>query len=990
MMLHVACPQCNQLIRIPESTLGQQARCPACAATFPTEPPPEERPVEAARPRPRFRPRQAGPVADPASPRRPDAVFAGDAPADWPASWVPAVVCVLGLVVLLAAPLAGWWLWEERGLTAGLLAGVLGAACAGFFFATAATFRASRTARAVCWAVSGAVILLLAVALVGVLIPAGGGDDLDGWRPFVSDEGRFQVLMPSSPECRQQINPDSVMLTLFIARQARGSAEFMVLYGDIPTGELHLVPLEARFDAAREEMLRGAPGARVLNERRIELNGHPGRELEVEIPSQGTVTNRIYIVGQRLYVVAAGGKRLKPQSPQVQQFFASFQATTDGFDLNGTPPAGVAAHPSIPELLRPPHEVAGPVAPPNVPTEAAEVARPPVVGSTKPATGVLIIPHTGTLVQTLLNLYGGEGHGLALAPNGKWLAVGSREGMLRLYEGVAAVLRVEVHAHQDHISTLAFSPNSRLLASGCFDGQVKVWDLGYDTFGSQPLKERLLLKHGTRVRHVAFSPASDLLASVGNDRAVRLWDVQTGKTVRVLTNHPWEVTCVAFAPDGKTLLVGMGNPGGRQFLKVWDVASGTELMTPEGPTNAVWDVAFTPRGCLAASASYDGTVRLWDTIDWQPKHTLSAKFGQVWTLALSPSHHLLAAGHANGTVSLWDITSGRQMVAFRAHDAAVWTVIISPQSKLLITGSDDRSVKVWNLGQLLPRGRMPARLSFEPPAATELPGLLGYWPFDEGSGTEAADASGKNNRAAVRGAVWVAGVRGGALDFDGVAAFVDYGTSKDFNFAAGAPFTFSGWVRTKGDRGAILSQRHLQDGGADINITLEGGRLCALVRSDGRELGGHARVIGPPVNDGTWHHFALTRNGSTIELSVDGVSQGAASHADAGGPITTNLRAIGAERYWALRGGGFAYVHATIDEVCIFGRVLTEAEIRWLAGQSGPVFGIDRTPQPPNRTEPERLPVPPTRICPQAGAEPTPFPAEPERLPVPPTQSRPR
>jgi hypothetical protein len=205
-------------------------------------------------------------------------------------------------------------------------------------------------------------------------------------------------------------------------------------------------------------------------------------------------------------------------------------------------------------------------------------------------------------------------------------------------------------------------------------------------------------------------------------------------------------------------------------------------------------------------------------------------------------------------------------------------------------------------------------------------------------------------QATLHGGRWVAGVRGTALQFDREGDYLDYGDSPRLNFKAGAAFTFAGWVKTAAQRGTVVSQRNSKDGGANIDLTINGGQLSALVRSDGRELGEHAAVSGGAINDGEWHHFALTRDtGRTIELFIDGVSQGMGSGADAGGPITTNLRALGSERYWVQSGLEPAkrYLVGAVDEFCIFDRALSAAEVRKLAGPPQPP--ADR-PAPPTGT----------------------------------------
>lgn len=178
-------------------------------------------------------------------------------------------------------------------------------------------------------------------------------------------------------------------------------------------------------------------------------------------------------------------------------------------------------------------------------------------------------------------------------------------------------------------------------------------------------------------------------------------------------------------------------------------------------------------------------------------------------------------------------------------------------------------------------------------------------------------------------------MKGTGLQFDGVGDYLDYGKSPALNFKVGAPFTFAGWVRTTRNNGPIVSQRNSKDGGADIDISVSDGGLHATVREGGGELGQPAAIHGGAVNDGTWRHFALTRDAAAIELFLDGASQGKASGAQAGGAITTDMRALGSERYWAKEGfmpQDQRFFQGAVDEFCVFGRALSAAEIRELAG----------------------------------------------------------
>lgn len=132
--------------------------------------------------------------------------------------------------------------------------------------------------------------------------------------------------------------------------------------------------------------------------------------------------------------------------------------------------------------------------------------------------------------------------------------------------GLALPPSMTFSGHTGMVTALAFSPNSRLLASvgGKQDGpgEVKLWDLTTNA-------ERLNIEgHSDRVLAVAFSPDGRRLASAGQDSLVKLWDVETGRQLVSLRGHSAWIQCLAFSPDGK-LLAAAGAFDHR--VKVWDV-----------------------------------------------------------------------------------------------------------------------------------------------------------------------------------------------------------------------------------------------------------------------------------------------------------------------------------------------------------------------------------------------------------------------------------
>ena len=122
-----------------------------------------------------------------------------------------------------------------------------------------------------------------------------------------------------------------------------------------------------------------------------------------------------------------------------------------------------------------------------------------------------------------------------------------------------------------------------------------------------------LTGHTGNVTSIAFSPDGTILASGSWDDTVRVWDAATGDTLNTLTGHTRGVESIAFSPDGSTLASGSWD----RTVHLWDVATGEMLNTLTGHTanrvySSVGSIVFSPDGSTLASGSEDGTVLLWN------------------------------------------------------------------------------------------------------------------------------------------------------------------------------------------------------------------------------------------------------------------------------------------------------------------------------------------------------------------------------------------
>ena len=241
-----------------------------------------------------------------------------------------------------------------------------------------------------------------------------------------------------------------------------------------------------------------------------------------------------------------------------------------------------------------------------------------------------------------------------------------------------------IEGHKSVVTSLAFSPDGKTLASG--GGNINLWDVNT---GQQ---KHVFRGHGHSVRSLAFSPDGKTLASAGLDETIRLWDINTRQQKHVFRGHGHSVRSLAFSPDGKTL----ASASWKEVIHLWDVNTGQQKQTLRhiDPEYAVSlsSLAFSPDGKTLASGG--GNINLWDVNTGQQKHIFRGHGHSVRSLAFSPDGRILATGSNlySGTefspsIHLWDVSTATHIATLTGHETSILSVAFSPDGRTLATGS---------------------------------------------------------------------------------------------------------------------------------------------------------------------------------------------------------------------------------------------------------------------------------------------------------------
>ncbi|MDT8307267.1 MAG: WD40 repeat domain-containing protein [Anaerolineae bacterium] len=290
----------------------------------------------------------------------------------------------------------------------------------------------------------------------------------------------------------------------------------------------------------------------------------------------------------------------------------------------------------------------------------------------------------------------------AYSPDGDLIALPDQESLsMRLLDAVSGrpvmtltseIISPALAPALGHLYHPVFSSDGTRLATIIDDTDVVIWDV---TTG----RETLSLSPDAGVLYrIAFSPDGTRLATIGYDGSARLWELNSGAAVYALTDVYTETLTVgshgldiAFSPDGAKLATAGGTS-----VKVWDAATGNELVTLRAPQYA-YELAYSPAGGeLAVGVRFGVGSGVWDATSGELLLELTGHTASVTNIAYSHDGRQIATASNDGTIRLWDAESGTPRMVLQDQGVAIH-LAFSPDDTGLAAQFDDHTLRVYAL-----------------------------------------------------------------------------------------------------------------------------------------------------------------------------------------------------------------------------------------------------------------------------------------------------
>ncbi|MFO0809311.1 MAG: serine/threonine-protein kinase [Gemmataceae bacterium] len=314
--------------------------------------------------------------------------------------------------------------------------------------------------------------------------------------------------------------------------------------------------------------------------------------------------------------------------------------------------------------------------------------------------------------QARAHLASCEGHDgdvncIAYSADSRLLATGGKDRTVRVWSAADGSERTTLTGHNGSVVGVAFLPGGRIAsaaaaldrnAEGVFNvTELFVWNVG----GGAPIR-RMTVKIDELKGFTASADGSQL-ATASIDGLVRTWDVESGKELRTFDAQTGWPLRVAFAPDGR-----LAASYASGAIRVWG-PKGDELFAAAKGSWYPESLAFSPDGRRLvvgggvpdredSAICLESVIRVWEltTADKEPARTFSGKFGRVFGVGVTSDGRNVVSANDDATIRFWDYETGTETAVTQGHARSINSLAIGPDGRCVATASDDGTARVWD------------------------------------------------------------------------------------------------------------------------------------------------------------------------------------------------------------------------------------------------------------------------------------------------------
>ena len=336
--------------------------------------------------------------------------------------------------------------------------------------------------------------------------------------------------------------------------------------------------------------------------------------------------------------------------------------------------------------------------PPSTPNIAPTATPASSVGSSEPANQLVpVVEANVSKTDVIVSVNSSQStiiRKLRISPDGKFLAIGADDGIIRIVSLDTFEVIQTIHAHEGRVSDLDFTPDSHILLSAGRDGFLRFWDakLGQKTrddlhvVGSVPYTAR-------------FNPQFPERYVLMGDKEGRLfaWDLARNDGLVVNRKfHDGPVQSVAYQPQGKGAYLSAGGDG---LLKI-RLPEGQRFVV-RAHAGPIFAAGYNQTGSLIYTAGSDRKLKIWNPnmlkSGEDPLAVLQGHLKYVLTATVSQDGKMMATGGGDKAIDLWEVASRKLIGRLLGHTSDIEALAFTPNNQFVISASEDRSVRIWSV-----------------------------------------------------------------------------------------------------------------------------------------------------------------------------------------------------------------------------------------------------------------------------------------------------